>query len=302
MTPRPQPLSILIPPLLGVLLLGLLAREPARIEQQPRPEPVAPVAQNAAQAAVQAVELPSPPPLPVADIAEPPPLRPLVPAAPENVPENIPETKLKPLKPSRLPEASPVRTAAKPPEERFEIAGTPPDPSAGRIALRLLEHGRGPNIEIAWPDNRPARNRLYDYLTRCLGMRTVLIMASGKVFDIGSDPSGSDFDPDRMSGFVRQAQGDLPVREHDTIRRLRRKFAHQSDLSPVRLFPRNRDAVLLAGLARLTGAAYENASHIAARYRLDGKVLSITDLRIDGHSKPGTVRLFNSTNCRTDRR
>ena len=66
-----------------------------------------------------------PPPLPVADIADPQPLRPLVPAAPENVPE----TKLKPLKPSRLQEASPARTAAKPPEERFEIAETPPDPS-----------------------------------------------------------------------------------------------------------------------------------------------------------------------------
>ena len=296
MTSPPQPLSALIPPLLGVLLLGLLAREPARVEQQP--EPVAPMAQNAARAAVQSVDLPSPPPLPVADIAEPPPLRPLAPAAPENVSE----TKLEPLKPSRLPEASPARTAAKPPKERFEIAETPPDPSAGRVALRLLEHGRGPNIEIAWPDNHTARDRLYDYLTRCLGMRTVLITASGRVFNIGSDPSGSDFDPDRMSGFVRQAQGDLPARERETIRRVRQKFAPQSDLSPVRLFPRNRDAVLLAGLTRLAGSAYENASHIAARYRLDGKALSITDLRIDGHSKPGTVRLFNSTTCSTDRR
>ena len=299
MTSPPPPLSVLVPPLLGVLLLGLLAREPARIEQQP--EPVAPMAQNAAQAAVQSVDLPAPPPLPVADIAEPQPLRPLAPAAPEK----IPETKLKPLQPSRLPEASPMQAAAKPPEEVVKEARsetTPPDPSAGRIALRLLEHGRGPNIEIAWPDNRPARNRLYDYLTRCLGMRTVLITASGRVFDIDSPPSGSDFDPDRMSGFMRQAQGDLPVRERDTIRRLREKFTHQPDLSPVRLFPRNRDAVLLAGLTRLAGADYENASHIAARYHLDGKTLSITDLRIDGHSKPGTVRLFNRTTCRTDRR
>ena len=94
----------------------------------------------------------------------------------------------------------------------------------------------------------------------------------------------------------------LPVRERDTIRRLQRKFAPQSDLSPVRLFPRNRYAVLLVGLTPLTGAAYENASHISAQYRLDGKALSITDLRIDGRSKPGTVRLFNSANCRADRR
>ena len=292
MTRHPQYVSTLIPPLLGVLLLGLLAREPARIEEQP--EPVAPMAQNAARAAVQPVDLPSPPPLPVTDIAAPPPSRPLAPAAPENVAE----TKLKPLQPSRLPEASPMQAASKPPEEGFEIA----DPSAGRIALRLLEHGRGPNIEIAWPDNRPARNRLYDYLTRCLGMRTVLIAASGRVFDISSDRSGRDFDPDRMSGFVRQARGDLPTRERDTLRRLRQKFAHQSDLSPVRLFPRNRDAVLLAGLTRLAGTDYENASHIAAQYHLDGQALSITDLRIDGHSKPGTTRLFNSTTCRTDRR
>ena len=46
---------------------------------------------------------------------------------------------------------------------------------------------------------------------------------------------------------------------------------------------------------------YENASHIAVRYRLDGKALSITDLRINGRSKPGTVHFFNSATCRADR-
>ena len=107
---------------------------------------------------------------------------------------------------------------------------------------------------------------------------------------------------DFLTMVKEEIMSGLPVRERDTIRRLRQKFAHQSDLSPVRLFRRNRDAVLLAGLTRLTGTAYENASHIATRYRLDGKALSITDLRIDGQSKPGTLRLFNRTTCCTDRR
>ena len=75
---------------------------------------------------------------------------------------------------------------------------------------------------------------------------------------------------DFLTMVKEEIMSGLPVRERDTIRRLQRKFAHKSDLSPVRLFPRNRDAVLLAGLTRLAGTAYETASHIAARYHLDG--------------------------------
>lgn len=48
----------------------------------------------------------------------------------------------------------------------------------GRTLLRILEHGDGPEIQITWPKSSRERDRLFDLLVRCYGVRVALMGGS----------------------------------------------------------------------------------------------------------------------------
>jgi hypothetical protein len=155
--------------------------------------------------------------------------------------------------------------------------------------LRLLEHGEGPHIEIAWPESASARRALYDRLTRCLGMRTALIGESQRLY-VDDGPAGQAWvlDTDRYSGFMRQPDGALVAGERAVIDRIRaRHGGHLRD--PVRLFPRRVDAVLLGGLRQAIGG--EAGQVIRARYRLDGGRVLVDAITADNRAVPGRIDL-----------
>ncbi|MEQ9327685.1 MAG: hypothetical protein RJQ21_10370 [Rhodospirillales bacterium] len=284
MTRRPQtPTLMLLPLLLGAMVFGMLTREPVGPTEPA--EPVLPLDAESEVAELRQVDLPPPPPLPAAE-----------PVSMPAVEEPSVEHTVRILKPVAQPPSRPVRSApdATPGKELVEAAV---NAASGRVALLLLEHGKGPEIEIAWPEDRLSRTRLYDFLIRCIGMETALMNAEGLMFDTQSARSGTPPDLDRTSGFVRQAHGALPAGEVETIRRLRRQFAGHPGLTPVRLFPRSQDAILLGGLTQLAGDGYEAAARIEARYHLDGQNLLVTDLRVDGASRPGSIRLSGNGAC-----
>ncbi len=99
-----------------------------------------------------------------------------------------------PLRPSKpAPRARPRRSREPPPKRITPLAGketpapakaaadaasvavAPATRKAGRALLRLLEHGKGPSVEIAWPDDARDRTRLHRLLGRCYGMRLAVM-------------------------------------------------------------------------------------------------------------------------------
>ena len=162
----------------------------------------------------------------------------------------------------------------------------------GRQLLRILEHGEGPAIEIAWPGSSARRERLHGVLQRCHGMRLALIDDAGGLY-LDDGPRGSTWhvDLDRFSGFVRRPNGHITSAERRDAGRVARYHHGLPAAEPVRLFPRAADAVLLGGLALLLGDDYRAAKTITASYRLRGSRVTVGDLRIDGRRVAGRIDL-----------
>jgi hypothetical protein len=162
----------------------------------------------------------------------------------------------------------------------------------GRQLLRILEHGKGPAIEIAWPGSSAQRERLQGVLKRCYGMRIALIDRAGRLFrDEGPRGRKWHVDLDRFSGFVRRPNGHITVAERRDARRVARYHQGVPASDPVRIFPRAADAALLGGLAQLLGGDYQAAKTITASYRLQGLRVTVGDLRIDGRRVAGRIDL-----------
>jgi hypothetical protein len=266
-----------------------LAPEPA---PQPEPEPApAPQPEPAARAeppAPQSVERAAP-------------RRPLRPPSPADAPEESPSRPATRPVPEAAPAASPAQdpmppAAAPAPVVRVDAAADA-DRRQGGVLLRLLEHGSGPGVEIAWPRGAAARAGLYRHMRRCLDLRPAVMAGDGRLYvdDAAGGASGPAGgwrpDRDRYSGFVRQPRGYLAGPERTLLAALRGRHRLGRDARVVRLFPRAVDAALLGGLSRLIGADYKSAGRITGRYRLQGGRLAIEGLRVDGRPVAGTIRL-----------
>ena len=269
-------------------------------EPAPEPEPVVAVKP------LQVVE-PAPEPEPAITI------KPLkvetATAKPEPVPEPDPVVTVKPLKVAARPpvvDPRPQPTPRPTPQPRVESAPRPaadqpktvqvsvrtngPLATEGRALLRLLEHGSGPGIEIAWPRDLRGQETLHRVLAGCYGMRTVLMDGQGNLYHAeGARGVKWDLNLDRFSGFVRQPSGWLAAEERAAADSIRRYHGLRGASGPVRLFPRQVDAVLLGGLHEILGSRYRTARTIRASYRLDGGKLFVEDVRVDGTPVAGRI-------------
>jgi hypothetical protein len=241
------------------------------------------------------------------------PVEPLPVFEPRSVPEQIAPAPalVQPLEaqtvqtptPKGKPEKLELPQEPEPVPEFIDVATVTPNSVAaagevdGRVALRLLEHGKGPSIQIAWPDGSVAVAKLYDHLSSCLGMKTVLLNNQGMVFDAQSGPLGKPVNLDRYSGFVREILGVQPAAELALIRTLRQLYRGRSGLTVVRLFPRDQDARLLTGLSQLIGVDYLSAHTIQAQYKFNGKSLYAASVRVNGRPIPGEIRLATQSSC-----
>ena len=108
----------------------------------------------------------------------------------------------------------------------------------GRALLRILEHGSGPVIEIAWPDAPGDREELFRRFRGCFGMRLALIDGQGRLYTRDGPPGRpAAIDLDRLSGFVRQPAGEMSAAERRQLEDMRAYHRGRSGLAPVRLFP-----------------------------------------------------------------
>lgn len=269
-----------------------LAPPPAPVKAPPRPKPAPPVVKTTApepkppqppKAKPKSVSpiakrsLPGPPPRIVRKSA--------TPIAKPRVPDAA-KPRVDLPKPQRVDQATPhlpARQASAQP-----VVPTRATRREGRTLLRLLEYGKGPQIEIAWPDAAATRERLYRRFRECFGMRNAVMTRGGQLFG-ETGPAGAplDLNLDRYSGFVRRPAGRAIPSEGDRARAISARHGIEGRL--VRLFPRNVDAVILGGLSQVIGAAYRDAHAITARYRRRGGRLMLEGIRVNGRPFEGAV-------------
>lgn len=237
------------------------------------------------------------------------PMQAVIPLKPSATPPE-PKPSLIPLRPTPQPVAPPHASSA--PESPEPVPSEPvsPDPIAappepvptitpdavaerdGRAILRLLEHGDGPTLRIAWPAAPAGREALYRLLTRCYGMRSLLMGPGGALFAETTAP-----DLTRYSGFLRAAEGAGTAAETAALRPIRALHgAAAQSARTVRAFPRRTDAVLLGGLSQLIGGGL-SGNAIDARYAFEGDTVFLTDIRRDGQKVPGRVSLAAAARC-----
>ena len=211
------------------------------------------------------------------------------------------------LVPAKRSESRPAAAASKPlPRTSPPAAVSRPAASSlaqGRALLRILEHGTGPEIDFAWPENSGSRNALFALLSRCYGMQVVLLDGANRLYRL-ADPAGRPWAPniDRISGFSRRIGGLSAAGERDLVIRLRRRHTGITNARPIRLFPRAFDGALLGGLAQLIGKGAADLRSLSARYRMRGERLWMIDVRVNGRSVPGRVDLSPVAACATARR
>jgi hypothetical protein len=245
-----------------------LARPPAP-KAKPKPRPVVAAPSPPRRTGVE------PPPLaPRAAKAPPSPARPLA-LAPKTKPEPAPIAR-------PVPRPGPAAAAA------ATVTPTRATRREGRALLRLLEYGKGPVIEIAWPDVADSRERLYRRFRDCFGMRNAVMTPDGKLFGESGPPGVAwVLNLDRYSGFVRRPEGRAIAAERARARAISAR--HGVDGRLVRIFPRNVDAVILGGLRQVIGGAYREARTVTATYRRRGGRLVLDAIRINGRPLTGAV-------------
>ncbi len=166
----------------------------------------------------------------------------------------------------------------------------------GRVLLRLMESGyNDPSLEVAWPDNPNHRDRLYQRRRDCYGMRAGLLTQDGQLLTASrSSRSGRD---ESLSGFVRAPSGILPAEERTAFQTLERQY-FAFGATQVRVFPRNVDAALLAGLQQILGGSLQRSGTVRAKKELRSGDIYITDIMVDGVAIPGYFKLPASSACR----
>ncbi|MCW9035540.1 MAG: hypothetical protein OQJ97_15075 [Rhodospirillales bacterium] len=302
-------MSVFISILLGCCLVLLVLPTETTNKDENRKQPTKTAAPKSldkklAQATPSSIILPAPPPPPM-------PVAKAVPPKPKMQPEEKQVAKVIP-KPITKPKSQPVKQVVRKPVPRKAIAPKPrpaqpnpkPEPTVslasagkkglqeGRALLRVLEHGAGPMIEIAWPGSATQRDILYKRFSQCFGMRIALVDEQVGLFvDEGQPGRKWEINMDRFSGFLRQPSGGLARNERSKVQRIRHYHGGLNQASPIRLFPRNVDALLLSGLGEIVGSAYKNAKNIRATYRIEGQHTLVGGISVDGRPLPGTIDL-----------
>lgn len=159
----------------------------------------------------------------------------------------------------------------------------------GRVLLKLLEVGKGPNVEIAWPTQPQQREVLYRTLARCYGLQSGIMNAKGQIY-VATGKLGEPvtINSDQVSPFLRQSAGQLSGSEKGILTNIRQRHGLING-QPVRLFNRNVDAALLGALFRLVPGNMSDSPQIRASYGLTDKGIGVQSVIVDGNPVAGQV-------------
>ena len=162
----------------------------------------------------------------------------------------------------------------------------------GRVLLKKLEYGKGPQVEVSWPKELAQKQVLYSVFTKCFGMKTAGLNSSNQLFVKSSGGNRAlTLNMDTTSGFIREIHGDISRGERDEIIQIEQKHPYQTFESFVRIFPRHVDASLLQGLHLVLGDVFSKAKQINASYRLNGYDVEVSEISADTQIFPGSFHL-----------
>lgn len=171
----------------------------------------------------------------------------------------------------------------------------------GRVLLRMMARGEGPNIQIAWPQSSGDRDRLYQRLTQCYGMVSAIMTREGHLYR-EEGPSGEPWqiNRDKFSDFLREAQGRLPGAESVKHRAIQSR--HGVAGTVVRVLPRSLDAGLVGALMRLADQLGSSAPVITAYYVIDSHGVRVANIAINGREMQTVIplpspALRSASNC-----
>ena len=169
----------------------------------------------------------------------------------------------------------------------------------GRVLLKKLEYGKGPQVEVSWPKDLAQKQELYSVFTKCFGMKTAGLNSSNQLFVKSSGGNRAlTLNMDTTSGFIREIHGDISGGERGEIIRIEQKHPYQTFESFVRIFPRHVDASLLQGLHLVLGDVFPEAKQIKASYRLNGYHVEVFEISADTQMFPGSFHLRrNARKC-----
>lgn len=284
--------SLAITLILGwVVISAVVWRQTADAETPPRPDTPPPGQMEEMPAPEAAEHLHDPvvlPPPPAPDVA------PVQVAAPMQDPPKEPEAPPENPVAEKTASVAPVQVSAAPlkplPVEQSameKIDPVTPDREMvreGRVLLKLLERGEGPDIEIAWPGNPSARSRLYREFSSCFGMRTVVVGPDRSLYTEDMPPGRPWMpDPDGVSGYARQPRGALPAAERTHVDTIRSRHG-LSGGTVIRVFPRDVDAGFLGALEAVATDAYRAGATFRASYELAPDGVRITGIWVDGRT------------------
>ncbi len=196
------------------------------------------------------------------------------------------------VRPSLSERPSPAAKTATDRTSGRTIAPSQEHAAEGRTLLRLLEHGSGPTIELAWPATARQREKLFALLEGCYGMQVALMDGTDRLFIAhGRRTVPWALNLDRFSGFIREPAGAIGRQERRAAEQIRAHHGGLRNAVPVRVFRRDVDARLLGGLRRLVGGSYPRVQVIRARYRTGGRQLVVENIVADGRAIPGRLEL-----------
>jgi len=218
-------------------------------------------------------------PLKVAKVVE------KTPAIKPRQPQPRPKPRTEKIEPKPAPKPAP-----KPETVHVSVHTSGQVAKEGRALLRLLEHGSGPTIEIAWPKGSSSRRNLYRALSGCYGMQAILMDGAGNLYAAKGERGHKwEINLDRYSGFVRQPAGFIAPEERASAEAIRRYHGFGWQRGVVRVFPRQVDSVLLGGLQKVLGANYRSTKVIRGTYRQDGSTLYVEGIEADGMKVDGRI-------------
>lgn len=142
--------------------------------------------------------------------------------------------------------------------------------------------GKGPSIEVAWPNLVSEREMLFQLLTQCTGMR-LGILNNGDINLIANNHVKNV----KLSDFVRIINGKMTKSE-------KYQFSNTQSGTPVRLFPLSIDINLIKKLSETK--AYYKSESITGQYQVALGNIWLKDISYDGIKAKGP-RLLWQNDC-----
>ena len=157
------------------------------------------------------------------------------------------------------------------------------------IARQQLNKGEeAPSIEFLWPSDRNDHHLIYNSLTNCLGMTVGHVSNGGKV-TIADGQSAKNYSRQIFSPMLRSLNEPSTPAEANLIKAL---SSQMGTGQLVRIFRKETDAKILAGLLSLMGVSGPVTGSITAEYLLSPRGLYLADITHNRKSISGRIELL----------